>query len=51
MSIESLNKYKCSKCGCSGLHACTGYPITWTENDKKRLEKALAEIFKWKNKK
>ncbi len=51
MNIENLNKYKCSKCGCLGLHACTGHPIVWTESDKERFKKALAEIFKWKDKK
>lgn len=37
--------FKCSKCGCTGLHACTGAPIVWTEEDKERLKKALDSIF------
>lgn len=43
--FESFSQFTCSKCGCVGLHACTGSPIVWTEEDKERLKKALASIF------
>lgn len=36
----------CPKCGCDGIHACTGHPPKpWTEEDKARLQKALEEVF------
>lgn len=38
-------KFKCSKCGCVGLHACTGTPIIWTQEDKDRLNKVMLQIF------
>lgn len=44
---NSLLNSKCSKCGCTGLHACTGQPIIWTEQDKDNLKKALANMFQW----
>lgn len=44
---NSLLNSKCSKCGCTGLHSCTGQPIIWTEEDKERLKKALANMFGW----
>lgn len=43
----SLLSSTCSKCGCTGLHACTGQPIVWTEQDKDNLKKALANMFQW----
>lgn len=37
---------ECSKCGCSGLHACPGYRIPPpTPEDEARLENALRTIF------
>ena len=36
----------CSKCGCVGLHACTGAPVVWTEEDEARLEDALRTVAK-----
>jgi hypothetical protein len=38
----------CPLCGCTGVHACTGRPIVWTEEDKARLHDALADMFGWK---
>lgn len=46
LKISLLNS-TCSKCGCVGLHACTGEPIIWTEDDKERLKKAIANMFGW----
>lgn len=37
----------CSLCGCQGVHACTGQPITWTEDDRAKLKTALAKMFGW----
>ena len=34
----------CPKCGISGLHACPGAPVTWSEQDKKRLDDAVKQI-------
>lgn len=36
----------CSKCGCVGLHACSGAPIHWTPEDEARLEDALRDVAK-----
>lgn len=44
-NLKSILKSKCSKCGSIGVHACTGYPIVWTEKEKKLLKEALASIF------
>lgn len=41
----------CSRCGCKGWHACTGKPIIWSEEDKKRFKEALSKMFGWDNKK
>lgn len=35
----------CHLCGCTGIHACPGHPIIWTEDDKLRLDAALKKIF------
>lgn len=40
----------CPKCGCDGLHACTGRPAQpWTEEDKAKLRSALEQVFKEEN--
>lgn len=44
---NSLLNSKCSRCCCIGLHACTGSPIVWTEDDKVRLKQALSDMFGW----
>lgn len=37
----------CPKCGCTGLHACTGHPMReWTDEEKAHLENVLRDIFK-----
>lgn len=46
MSID-MEFAGCSLCGCKGIHACIGYPVVWTEEDKERLNKALGEAFGW----
>lgn len=38
--------YVCSKCGCEGLHACTGVPIVWTEKEIKDFKTALNKMIK-----
>lgn len=37
----------CSRCGCTGVHACLGYPVIWTEEDKERLKQALSKMYSW----
>lgn len=38
---------KCVKCGCEGLHACTGRPLpTPTTEDEARLTATLDALFK-----
>jgi hypothetical protein len=37
----------CHLCGITGVHACPGSPIVWTETDARRLHKALADVFGW----
>lgn len=44
LSVEK--QLKCTQCGCTGLHACTGSPIVWTEADKERFKKALDKFEK-----
>lgn len=44
---KALVNSQCSKCGCTGLHACTGKPIVWTQEDKDKLKQALASMFGW----
>lgn len=44
------NPIPCSLCGCEGLHACLGYKVVWTEEDKLRLNQALSKMFGWENK-
>ena len=34
----------CPKCGISGLHACPGAPVAWSEQDKQRLDDAVKQI-------
>lgn len=34
----------CPKCGVTGIHACTGAPVAWSEQDKKRLDDAVKQI-------
>ena len=34
----------CPKCGISGLHACPGAPVAWSEQDKLRLADAVEKI-------
>lgn len=41
MKEEKKQKYKCPRCGCEGLHACIGFPIKWTEEDKEKLKKVF----------
>lgn len=41
------NPSACHLCGCVGLHACVGYPVIWTEEDKLRLKEALSKMFNW----
>jgi hypothetical protein len=41
------NPSACHLCGCTGIHACVGYPIIWTEEDKLRLKKSLGKMFNW----
>lgn len=43
--LSMIENGECSLCGCKGLHACTGKPIVWTEEDKQRLNDALKIIF------
>lgn len=43
------NPSACHLCGCVGIHACVGYPVVWTEDDKKRLKEALGKMFGWEN--
>ncbi len=38
----------CPQCGCTSIHACTGEPIIWTEEDEKRLDEALQKMFERK---
>lgn len=40
----------CHRCGCTGVHACIGYPVVWTEEDKERLKQALSKMFGWEKK-
>lgn len=47
MSVLDLMSGTCSVCGCSGLHACPGYPMKpWTIEEQAYLENALRDIFK-----
>lgn len=41
----------CHRCGCTGVHACIGYAVVWTEQDKERLKNALSDMFEWDEKK
>ena len=34
----------CPKCGVTGIHACTGAPVAWSEQDKLRLADAVEKI-------
>lgn len=34
----------CQKCGVTGIHACMGAPVQWTEQDKKRLADAVETV-------
>jgi hypothetical protein len=40
-SLAPAVKVGCSRCGSTGIHACPGHPIVWTEADKARLVAAL----------
>lgn len=44
------NPSSCHLCGCVGIHACIGYPVIWTDDDKKRLHEALSKMFGWEKK-
>lgn len=35
----------CSKCSCTGIHACTGAPIVWPPGEVQRFHSVLNEIF------
>lgn len=35
----------CSRCGCTGIHSCTGKPIVWSDGDVARFHAVLATIF------
>lgn len=47
--FSMMENSECSCCGSKGLHACIGYKVEWTDEDVKRLEKALSYVFDWKN--
>lgn len=34
----------CPKCGVTGIHACMGAPVAWSEQDKQRLDDAVKQI-------
>nr|DAM52200.1 MAG TPA: hypothetical protein [Caudoviricetes sp.] len=34
----------CPKCGVTGIHACMGAPVSWSEQDKQRLDDAVKQI-------
>lgn len=44
--LEKMMNYECSKCGCTGLHACIGRRLPPpTPEDEARLTAALEKIF------
>lgn len=44
--LEKLMNYECSKCGCTGLHACIGRRLPPpTPEDEARLTAAMEKIF------
>lgn len=46
MSLLSEHSITCSKCGCSGIHACVGRVLPPpTPEDVARLENALRRVF------
>ena len=50
VSVEELSKMldgECSRCGCTGLHACIGHrPAPITPEEQARLEATLDKIFR-----
>lgn len=48
-ALDIIDAKECPKCGCSGIHACMGQRVVWTEEDKARLDAALRQVFKEEN--
>lgn len=43
-AVSQAHTSPCAKCGVTGLHACPGAPVVYTEQDKQRLNEAVKQI-------
>lgn len=43
-AVSQAHTSPCAKCGVTGLHACPGAPVVYTEQDKQRLNEAVKQL-------